>query len=226
MFYMLNSIAFLILTFIPVTSLIYRIIFGIASWEIFSIWLPTRLGSTAQTDPPGKECAMNLHLSDWEWLRVVTSLLFIWRGIQDLRDRSGTAWKTEDERKNFRKFSGVTLILGGVAFLFNTILPDIEPWNIILLVAAYLACIGFVISNLCYHAAGTTRIKNSFRLLRSLSHPATMRKTQEVFCYGQAYHSVAAEGRAVRRRKGAVKAGIKEGWRALWARCPACWKCM
>ena len=56
---------------------------------------------------------MNLHLSDWEWLRVVTSLLFIWRGIQDLRDRSGTAWKTEDERKNFRKFSGVTLILGG-----------------------------------------------------------------------------------------------------------------
>ncbi len=75
---------------------------------------------------------MNLHLSDWEWLRVVTSLLFIWRGIQDLRDRSGTAWKTEDERKNFRKFSGVTLILGGAAFLFNTILPDIEPWNIIL----------------------------------------------------------------------------------------------
>ena len=59
---------------------------------------------------------MNLHLSDWEWLRVVTSLLFIWRGIQDLRDRSGTAWKTEDERKNFRKFSGVTLILGGAAF--------------------------------------------------------------------------------------------------------------
>ena len=79
---------------------------------------------------------MNLHLSDWEWLRVVTSLLFIWRGIQDLRDRSGTAWKTEDERKKF-----------------NTILPDIEPWNIILLVAAYLACIGFVISNLCYHGS-------------------------------------------------------------------------
>ena len=84
---------------------------------------------------------MNLHLSDWEWLRVVTSLLFIWRGIQDLRDRSGTAWKTEDERKNFRKFSGVTL------------------------------------SPTCATtAAGTTRIKNSFRLLRSLSHPATMRK--------------------------------------------------
>ncbi len=47
----------------------------------------------------------------------------------------------------------MTLILGGTAFLFNTILPDIEPWNIILLVAAYLACIGFVISNLCYHGS-------------------------------------------------------------------------
>ena len=26
--------------------------------------------------------------------------------------------------------------------------------------------------------------------------------------------------------KAAVKAGIKEGLGALWARCPACWKCM
>ena len=96
---------------------------------------------------------MNLHLSGWEWLRVVTSLLFIWRGIQDLRNGSGTAWKTEDERKNFRKFSGVTLILAGAAFLVNTLLPKVEPLNIILLVVAFLACIGFVISNLCYHGS-------------------------------------------------------------------------
>ena len=96
---------------------------------------------------------MNLHLSAWEWLRVVCSVLFIWRGIQDLRDGSGTAWKTEDERKNFRKFSGGAMILGGVALLFSAILPAIEPWNIILLVVAFLACIGFVISNLCYHGS-------------------------------------------------------------------------
>ena len=73
---------------------------------------------------------MNLHLSDWEWLRVVTSLLFIWRGIQDLRDRSGTAWKTEDERKNFRKFSGVTLILGGAkttATILRRLCRDADP---------------------------------------------------------------------------------------------------
>ena len=96
---------------------------------------------------------MNLHLTDWEWLRVACSVLFIYRGIRDLRDGRGTGWKTDDERKNFRKFSGVTLILGGVALLFHTILPDIEPWNIILLVVAFLACIGFVISNLCYHGS-------------------------------------------------------------------------
>ena len=96
---------------------------------------------------------MNLYLSGWEWLRVITSVLFIYRGIQDLHNGSGTTWKTEDERKNFRKFSGVTLILAGVAFLANTLLPNIEPLNIILLVAAFLACIGFVISNLCYHGS-------------------------------------------------------------------------
>ena len=96
---------------------------------------------------------MNLHLSGWEWLRVITSVLFIWRGIQDLRDGNGTGWKNEDERKNFRKFSGVALILAGVAFLANTLLPKAEPLNIILLVVAFLACIGFVISNLCYHGS-------------------------------------------------------------------------
>lgn len=96
---------------------------------------------------------MNLHLSDWEWLRVAVSLLFILRGIQDLHNGSGTGWKTEDERKNFRKFSGVTLILAGAAFLLNTLLPKAELLNIILLVAAFLACIGFVISNLCYHGS-------------------------------------------------------------------------
>ena len=96
---------------------------------------------------------MNLHLSGWEWLRVAVSLLFILRGIQDLRNGSGSNWKTEDERKNFRKFSGVTLILAGVAFLVNILLPKVEPLNIILLVVAFLACIGFVISNLCYHGS-------------------------------------------------------------------------
>ena len=96
---------------------------------------------------------MNLHLSDWEWLRVITSALFIWRGIQDLRNGSGTAWKTEDERKNFHKFSGATLILAGGAFLLNTLLPKAEPLNIILLVLAYLAGISFLISNLCYRGS-------------------------------------------------------------------------
>ena len=96
---------------------------------------------------------MNPYLDGWDWLRVVCSVLFIYRGIRDLRDGSGTGWKTDDERKNFRKFSGVALILAGVAFLANTLLPKAEPLNIILLVVAFLACIGFVISNLCYHGS-------------------------------------------------------------------------
>ena len=144
---------------------------------------------------------MNLHLSDWEWLRVVTSLLFIWRGIQDLRDRSGTAWKTEDERKNFRKFSGVTLILGGAAFLFNTILPDIEPWNIILLVAAYLACIGFVISNpfsSCYNE------KKRRRYFVMVKHIILWQLKDELSD----------------AEKAAVKAGIKEGLEGLVGQVP------
>ncbi len=89
MFYMLNSIAFLILTFTPVTSLIYRIIFGIAIvGDLLYLVAYKGLGAQRRLNRPGKECAMNLHLSDWEWLRVVTSLLFrlarrsrIWRVI-------------------------------------------------------------------------------------------------------------------------------------------------
>lgn len=47
-----------------------------------------------------------------------------------------------------------------------------------------------------------------------------MRKTQEVFYYGQACDPVAAEGRAVRCRKAAVKAGIKEGLEGLAGKVP------
>ena len=42
-------------------------------------------------------------------------------------------------------------------------------------------------------------LKNQLHLLH---FSATMEKTQEVFYYGQAYHSLAAQGRAFCRRKG------------------------
>lgn len=40
------------------------------------------------------------------------------------------------------------------------------------------------------------------------------------FCYGQACHSLAAQRRTVRRRKAAVKAGIKEGLEGLAGKVP------
>lgn len=47
-----------------------------------------------------------------------------------------------------------------------------------------------------------------------------MEKTQEVFFYGQAYHSLAAQGRAFYRRKGRIKANIKTGLEGLAGQIP------
>ena len=66
-FYMLNSIAFLILAFTPVTSLLYRIIFGIALWETFFILSLTKAGTIVRIDSR-KGATMNLNLSGWDWL--------------------------------------------------------------------------------------------------------------------------------------------------------------
>ena len=74
-FYMLNSIAFLILAFTPVTSLIYRIIFGIASWETFFILSLTKAGTIVRIDSR-KGATMNLNLSDWDWLNAALGVLF------------------------------------------------------------------------------------------------------------------------------------------------------
>ena len=46
------------------------------------------------------------------------------------------------------------------------------------------------------------------------------KKRRRFFCYGQARYSLAAEGRAVRRGKSAVKAGIKEGLESLSGKIP------
>ena len=51
-FYMLNSIAFLILAFTPVTSLIYRIIFGIAIVGDLSLFCTAQSGSCTMAPAP------------------------------------------------------------------------------------------------------------------------------------------------------------------------------
>ena len=47
---------------------------------------------------------MNLKLSDWDWLNAALGVLFLYRGIRDLYNGTGTGWSTEDEKKHFRKF--------------------------------------------------------------------------------------------------------------------------
>ena len=40
---------------------------------------------------------MNLNLSDWDWLNAALGVLFLYRGIRDLYNGTGTGWSSEDE---------------------------------------------------------------------------------------------------------------------------------
>ena len=51
----------------------------------------------------------------------------------------------------FLVISGIALLLCGAVYLVNVFLPRVEPLHTILMVTALLVCIGFLISNLCYH---------------------------------------------------------------------------
>ena len=62
-----------------------------------------------------------------DWLSVLCGVLFLYRGIQDLRNGSGTGWSSEDEKKNFSKFSGIALLRCGAVYLVNVFLPRVEP---------------------------------------------------------------------------------------------------
>ena len=94
---------------------------------------------------------MNLNLSGWDWLGVLCGVLFLYRGIRDLRNGSGTGWGSEDEKKHFSKFSGIALLLCGALYLVNAFLPRTEePLHSILFVVTLIVCIGFLISYLCY----------------------------------------------------------------------------
>ena len=93
---------------------------------------------------------MNLNLSDWDWLNAALGVLFLYRGIRDLYNGTGTGWSSEDEKKHFHKFYGILLILCGTFWLVNIFLPKSEPLNSILMVAALVFCVILLISHLCY----------------------------------------------------------------------------
>lgn len=97
-----------------------------------------------------KGAAMNLNLSGWDWLNAALGVLFLYRGIRDLYNGTGTGWSTEDEKKHFRKFYGIASTIGGAFLLVNIFLPKVEPLHSILMVAALVLCVALLISYLCY----------------------------------------------------------------------------
>ena len=93
---------------------------------------------------------MNLNLSTIDWLNAALGVLFLYRGIRDLYNGTGTGWSSEDEKKHFGKLFGIASTIGGAFLLVNIFLPKVEPLHSILMVAALVFCVALLISHLCY----------------------------------------------------------------------------
>ena len=106
-----------------------------------------------------KGATMNLNLSDWDWLNAALGVLFLYRGIRDLYNGTGTGWSSEDEKKHFRKFYGIASTIGGAFLLVNIFLPKVKPLNSILMVAALVLCAALLISYLCYALSRSDKTK-------------------------------------------------------------------
>ncbi len=109
----------------------------------------TKAGTIVRIDSR-KGTTMNLNLSGWDWLNAALGVLFLYRGIRDLYNGTGTGWSSEDEKKHFRKFYGIASTIGGAFLLVNIFLPKVEPLNSILMVATLVLCAALLISYLCY----------------------------------------------------------------------------
>lgn len=110
-----------------------------------------RLGSIAQTEPPGgKYKYMNLNLSTSDWLNAALGVLFLYRGIRDLYNGTGTGWSNEDEKNHFHRPFGILSLLCGALWLVNIFLPRVEPLHSILMVVTLVFCVALLISHLCY----------------------------------------------------------------------------
>ena len=118
----------------------------------------TKVGTIVRIDSR-KGVTMNLNLSDWDWLNAALGVLFLYRGIRDLYNGTGTGWSTEDEKKHFRKFYGIASTIGGAFLLVNIFLPKVEPLNSILMVAALVLCAALLISYLCYALSRSDKTK-------------------------------------------------------------------
>ena len=118
----------------------------------------TKAGTIVRIDSR-KGATMNLNLSGWDWLNAALGVLFLYRGIRDLYNGTGTGWSSEDEKKHFRKFYGIASTIGGAFLLVNIFLPKVEPLNSILMVAALVLCAALLISYLCYALSRSDKTK-------------------------------------------------------------------
>ena len=118
----------------------------------------TKAGTIVRIDSQ-KGTTMNLNLSGWDWLNAALGVLFLYRGIRDLYNGTGTGWSTEDEKKHFRKFYGIASTIGGAFLLVNIFLPKVEPLHSILMVAALVLCTALLISYLCYALSRSDKTK-------------------------------------------------------------------
>ena len=118
----------------------------------------TKAGTIVRIDSR-KGTTMNLNLSGWDWLNAALGVLFLYRGIRDLYNGTGTGWSSEDEKKHFRKFYGIASTIGGAFLLVNIFLPKVEPLNSILMVAALVLCAALLISYLCYALSRSDKTK-------------------------------------------------------------------
>lgn len=118
----------------------------------------TKAGTIVRIDSR-KGAAMNLNLSGWDWLNAALGVLFLYRGIRDLYNGTGTGWSSEDEKKHFRKFYGIASTIGGAFLLVNIFLPKVEPLHSILMVAALVLCVALLISYLCYALSRSDKTK-------------------------------------------------------------------
>lgn len=118
----------------------------------------TKAGTIVRIDSR-KGTTMNLNLSGLDWLNAALGVLFLYRGIRDLYNGTGTGWSTEDEKKHFRKFYGIASTIGGTFWLVNIFLPKVEPLNSILMVAALVLCAALLISYLCYALSRSDKTK-------------------------------------------------------------------
>ena len=111
---------------------------------------------------------MNLNLSGWDWLNAALGVLFLYRGIRDLYNGTGTGWSSEDEKKHFRKFYGIASTIGGAFYAGQHLfLPKVEPLHSILMVAALVLCAALLISYLCYALSRDDKTKSEGLLWKS-----------------------------------------------------------